>query len=151
MISKGIKEWLEAEDFGTIYVSSMPDSPTNAVAVYDEPAPVFDYQHSFGSDNFGLQIIARGSYSFARNKIFEIHKAITMLGNVLLDDLFIVDTQIQTTPSQLSIDKDGDRMFTAHYIFLVTTPDNKFRDGVSELLDNDGEPLTDSEGEVLYG
>jgi uncharacterized radical SAM superfamily protein len=127
MISEGIKNWLEAEGFGTVNVSMMPDKPNNTIAVYDETAPVADYMHSFGSDNFGLQIITRGSYQFAKEKILDIHKAITMLGGVEVDEILIVDTQIQTPPAQLSTDKDGERMFTAHYIFLATTPDNKFR------------------------
>lgn len=126
MIAKGIKEYLESKGFDTVYVSSMPDV-SDVVCLYDEPAPVFDYQHSFGSDNFGVQVIAKGSYNFARNKIYDIHKAVTMLGGETLDGILVVDTQIQTQPSQLDIDSEGERKFTAHYIFLCETTDNTFR------------------------
>ena len=121
MIAKGISDYLATRSVGTfgvnMFVSNIPDQPDNCFTLFDEPAPIDDYMHSFGTDNFGVQVITRGSYSYARDKIFQIHKELKMLGGVTLDSIYIVDTQVQTMPSRYDNDEKGRREYTAHYIF----------------------------------
>lgn len=131
MIANGIRIFIEAETdlvFDTnLFVKEMPDSPDNAVCVYDEPGTVLDQNHYDDSDSFGTMIKVRGSYSFVRDTMLLIHRAVPMLGGQTLDGLFVLDTRIQTPPGSIGNDSKGRAEYTVHYEHYVKIGSNKFR------------------------
>lgn len=134
-----------------LFVRRMPDSPDDCITVYDETGVVLDQNHYDNSDSFGTMIKVRGSYSFVKDKMLAIHRSVAGLGDVWLDNLYILDTRIQTPPASIGNDDKGRAEYTVHYIHYTKIFDNENRKGLSRLTDDSGELLTDSEGEVLYG
>ena len=126
-----LRTYLQSEGLGTfgtdLFVSQRPDSPDNCIILYDETGIVSDYQSDYGSDWVGVQVMTRGSYSYAQSKIWDIHNTVTAWTDGSTDDFTLVTTTIQTPPAQIDIDEKGRRVFTAHYLFLVTQKENKHR------------------------
>ena len=90
MIADQIKDYLVAKGTGTygtnLFISTIPDTPDNAVCLYDETGTVSDYQGDYGSDWVGLQVKVRGSYAWASVKVWEIHNLITGLHSIDQDE-----------------------------------------------------------------
>ena len=131
MIAKGIAEYLDSEGVATLgtdlFVSAMPDTPDDCVAVYDEPGAVLPENHYDNSDSFGTMIKVRGSHAFIRDRMTAIHRHVAGLGNIELDGFFLVDTRIQTPPADIGSDEKGRREYTAHYEHYTKIGNNVHR------------------------
>jgi len=118
MIANGLAEYLATLSVGTtgvdLFIRSMPDTPDNAICLYDEPGFVLQESHTFDEDAFGSQITTRGSYTFAHDKILEIHRIITNITGTF-DGIEIRQTTIQTSPSFVENDDKGRAVYSAHY------------------------------------
>lgn len=131
MIAKGIAFYIN-DNTGLLigddlFVSSMPDSPDNAVCVYDEPGTVLNQNHYDNSDSFGTMIKVRGSHAFILETMLEIHRNIAGLGDETLDGLYLLDTRIQTAPGDIGMDEQGRREYTVHYEHYTKIGNNEHR------------------------
>lgn len=103
--------------FGTnLFISQMPDSPDNAVCLFDESGVPDGTSNAYAWDDMGLMVMVRGSHSFAKSKIYQIHNAIVGLTKQIGDDGVLTQILVQTPPAQIELDNKGRRIWTAHYI-----------------------------------
>lgn len=130
MVSVGLKDYLEAESVGTLgtdlFVSQMPDTPDNCFCIYDESGPTLPEMSSYDANNFGTQILVRGSFSYCKSKMFELLRKIPMLSGVY-DDVQIIDTHIQNFPQFVEVDKKGRRVYSIHFLHYCNIGNNEFR------------------------
>lgn len=131
MILEYFKDYLATKKVGTfntdLFVSSMPDSPDDAICLYEETGMVDGYHCDYGVDWIGMQVMTRGSYTFASSTIWEIHNLITGTNKKDTDNYYLVTSTTQTPPAQVDIDTKGRRVYTAHYLFLVEQKTNENR------------------------
>lgn len=134
MIAEYFRQYLNTESAGTfgtdLFVSLAPDSddaPDNCIILFDETGIVTDYQSDYGSDWAGMEVIVRGSYSYASDKIWEIHNLVTGINSVDTTDFYLTTSQTQTPPAQYDIDPKGRRLFSAHYLYLIAQKTNEHR------------------------
>lgn len=131
MITNFIQSYLQDEGAGTLgsdmFVSQIPAAPNNCITLYGETGLVTDYQSDYGSDWMGLLVMTRGDYSYASEKIWQVHNLITGLTDGETDDFTLTTTMIQSNPAQIENDSEGRRVYTAHYLFLVAQKTNKHR------------------------
>lgn len=126
MLSIAVKDFLVANSIGTygtdIFVRVMPDTPNNAICIFDEPGTIATENQRYDLDNFGYEIMVRGSHSWVMDKLFKIHRIIvqwdgdytlTFEGNSY--SVSILETMTQTTPAFVENDDKGRAVFTAHY------------------------------------
>lgn len=118
MIANGIADYIAGQGIATLrtelFVSRMPDSPDNAICVFDEPGTSLPEHQDYDSDSFGSMIMVRGDYSFVKEKLIAIHRAVPALSGTY-DDIRIIDTKIQTEPAYIEVDEKGRRVYTVHY------------------------------------
>lgn len=122
MISEIIKNQITGTFgvFGTdLFTSIMPDKPDSCISLYDEPGTVQGYQHDYGSDWVGLHVMVRSKFDAYIKKIWQIHNVIVAYENINTTDYILVRGMVQTVPSQVDIDKDGRKLWSAHYLFLL--------------------------------
>lgn len=117
VVSEDIKTYLASQAIGVpgtdLFVSLMPDKPDNCIAIYDEAGSIPVEAQNYDVDVLGSQIMVRGDYEWASDKILEIHRHLT--GWSYSGDIEIKSTHIQTEPAFLENDEFGRAKFTAHY------------------------------------
>src|SRR5690625_4315450 len=119
MLALGLSQYAESQGIGIqgvdLFVRLMPDSPDNAICLYDEPRTVSSETQSYSADSFGSHWMIRGTYAFASQKALEIHRSIAGLHGEL-DGIHILDTHIQTPPAFVENDARGRTIYSIHYI-----------------------------------
>ncbi len=126
MLSVAVKDFLVANSIGTygtdIFIRVMPDTPDDAICIFDEPGTINTENLRYDLDNFGYEIMFRGSYAWVMDKLFKVHRitpqwtgdyTITVEGNDY--DVSILETFTQTTPAFIENDDKGRVVYTAHY------------------------------------
>ena len=127
-----IAEYIASQltDFGTLgtdlFYSSLPDTPNNVICVFDESGVVQPYQSDYGSDWVGVQILMRGTYSYVK-QLWDIHNFITGINEIDTDDFYLVTSTVQNVPFQVEVDDKGRRVWSAHYMYLLSQKDNTNR------------------------
>ena len=131
MISAGIATYLSDKGLGVLntdlFVRTMPDTPNNCITVYDEPGVVLNQNHYDNSDSFGTMIKVRGSYAYVKDKILAIHRHVAGLGELWLDDMYLLDTRIQTAPASIGNDDKDRAEYTVHYLHYTKISNNEHR------------------------
>lgn len=119
MLSDELAEYAAAEGIGTLgvdlFTRLMPDRPDNAICIYDEPGIVTAEMHSMDADSFGSHWMIRGSATWVKAKIFEIHRRLPSLSGEF-GGIHILDTHIQTPPAFVENDSRSRAVYSAHYI-----------------------------------
>jgi hypothetical protein len=135
MVSEFFATYLENQSLGTkgtdLFVSQMPDKD-DVICLFDEQGIDQDYFQAYASDAMGLQVMVQGSYSFCKDKIWDIHKNIVGLTNQDQTDYRLVVVQIQSLPQQIELDEQGRRIWTAHYDVLVNTKNDVHRQSITQ-------------------
>lgn len=136
MIAYNLATYLSDQGFGVInddlFVTSMPDSPNSATCLYDEPGITLPQNHYDNSDSFGLMIKFRGYYPEVKDRALNLHREIAGLGDLWLDELYLLDTRIQTPLGDTGVDKSGRTELTVHYIHYVKIFNNKHRKTITQ-------------------
>jgi hypothetical protein len=114
-----------------LFVSQMPDQD-DAICLFDEQGIDQDYMQAYASDAMGLMVMTQGSYSFCKDKIWEVHSSIVGLTDEAFDDYRIIVVQIQSMPQQLEMDDDGRRIWTAHYNVPVNNLEDTHRQPITQ-------------------
>lgn len=117
MVSEDIMTYLASQAIGVpntdLFIRQMPDEPDNCITIYDEAGSVVTEAQNYDVDVLGSQIMVRGSYAYASDKILEIHRHLS--GWSFSGNIEILSTHIQTEPAFLENDDKGRAKFTAHY------------------------------------
>jgi len=118
MIATGLKDYLEAQSvatFGTdLFISKFPDTPDNALCIFDQTAPNLDEMSSYDANNFGTKILVRGTYSFCKTTVLALLRNIPMLSGEY-DSIRIIDTRIESFPEFIEVDKKGRRLYSLNF------------------------------------
>ncbi len=134
MIAEELALYLQARGHGTqntdLFLNFQPDSPDECITIYDETAPALEESHALSVDQFGVQIIARGTISTAvRDKLMEIHRDLAgfggegfVAGGSVVHALFIT-----SPPTSIGMDDKGRAEWTAHYHMRVESVGDLFR------------------------
>ncbi len=132
MLSTAIKDHLQAQGVGTfgtdMFVSIFPDTPDNAFCIFEESGPVLPEMSSYDANNFGVNIIVRGSYSYCKTTLFALLRNLPMLSGTL-DDIRIIDTRIQSFPQFIEVDEKGRRRYSVHFTSYCNIGNNEYREG----------------------
>jgi hypothetical protein len=139
MIGKGIATYLEAQGVGSIwdpdtnpngdiFVSVFQDTPNNAFCIFDEAGPVLPEMSSYDANNFGVNIIVRGSFSYCFTTIIALLRNLPMLSGTY-DDIRIIDTSIQSMPQFIEVDDKGRRRYSVHFLSYCNIGGNVNRQG----------------------
>lgn len=130
MFAIGLKDYLEAESVGTygadLFVSVLPDTPDNAMCIYDEAGAVLPEMSSYDANNFGTEIIVRGSYAFCKGKLLSLLRNVPMLAGTY-NDIRVIDTHIQSFPQFIEVDEKGRRKYSVHFTHYANIGENTFR------------------------
>ena len=133
MLATGLKDYAVSEGvgvFGTdLFIRIMPDRPDNAICIFDEPGQPTAEMNSYDADSFGSQWLIRGSYTFAKEKVLEIHRKIVGLSGIY-DGIHILDTHIQTEPAFVENDEKGRAVYSMHYTHDCSIGQNKHRTAI---------------------
>jgi hypothetical protein len=132
-MTKWAKDIIEAEGLGTtydpstapngdIFISQNPDK-NDVIILYDEVGVPDAVDNAYARDGYGLMVMTRGSYSYAKEKIWDIHRA--LVGRTLEShtDGTLVQCMIQSPPQYVENSDKGRRVYTAHYIAPVEQSD----------------------------
>lgn len=118
MLSTAYKDFLVANSIGTygtdLFIRVMPDEPDDAICIFDEPGTILTENLRYDLDNFGYEIMVRGSYSYVLAKVKAIHK-ITPQWTGTYDSIEVLETFTITTPAFIENDDKGRVVYTAHY------------------------------------
>lgn len=119
-MTEKVKDILVSEELGTfgtdLFISQMPDSPNDAICLFDEPGVPDGTSNAYAWDDMGLMVMVRGSHSYAKSKIYAIHNKIVGLTDQAGNDGVLTQILVQTPPAQIELDGKGRRIWTAHYI-----------------------------------
>lgn len=130
MFATGLKDFLVSESVGTfgtdLFVSMFPDTPNDAMCIFDEAGPVLPEMSSYDANNFGTQIIVRGSYSYCKGRILTILRKVPMMAGVY-NDMRVIDTRIQSFPQFIEVDSKGRRTYSIHFTHYVNIGNNLYR------------------------
>ncbi len=112
---------------GDLFISQFPDSPDNCIILWDESGIPDPVDNAYARDGYGLMVYVRGSYSYAKGKIWTIHRE--LVGRTLEShtDGTLVQCMIQASPTEIENDNQGRRVFTAHYVSPVELTESKHR------------------------
>jgi hypothetical protein len=99
-----------------MFTGQIPDEPNECIVLFDEQGVTDPVDNAYGRDGVGLQVITRGSYDYAKGKIWDIHSRLVGKELQVTPDGILVQVMIQGAPTQIDNDEKGRRMFTAHYI-----------------------------------
>jgi hypothetical protein len=131
MLSDSLATYAESVGIGTkgvdLFARIMPDSPDNAVCIFDEPGPVTTEMHTFDADMLGTHWMVRGSYTWAMAKVMEIHRKVSNLHGEY--GFYILQTFIQTSPAFVENDDKGRAIYSVHYTHDVSIGGNLYRQG----------------------
>jgi hypothetical protein len=120
------KDIIEAEGLGTfdtdLFISQNPDKE-DVTILYDEAGIPDAVDNAYGRDGYGLMVMTRGSYSYAKDQIWNIHRALVGRTLEAHDDGTLVQCMIQAPPQYVENDDKGRRVFTAHYVSPVEQSD----------------------------
>lgn len=130
MFAIGLKDFLETESVGTygtdLFVSVFPDTPDDAMCIFDEAGPVLPEMSSYDANNFGTEILIRGSYSYCKGRILVLLRKVPMLSGTY-NGMRVIDTRIQSFPQFIEVDAKGRRKFSIHFTHYTNIGDNKYR------------------------
>lgn len=130
MFATGLKDYLVSEDVGVfntdLFVSKFPDAPDDAICIFDEAGPVLVEMSSYDANNFGTEIMVRGSYSYCKGRILTILRKVPMLAGTY-NDMQVIDTRIQSFPQFIEVDKKGRRLYSIHFTHYTNIGNNKYR------------------------
>lgn len=105
--------------FGTdLFISQDPDKEDITI-LYDEVGIADPVDNAYGRDGYGLMVMTAGSFSYAKDQIWNIHRAIVGRTMESHDDGTLVQCMIQSPPQYVENKEDGRRIFTAHYVSPV--------------------------------
>ena len=122
MIADALAEYLSIQGLGVlgqeVFWRQLPESPDNALCLYDETGIVLTESQDYDSDVFGSQVIVRGSDAYARQKAIEIHREMTALGidQAVPGDIELMSTHIVSVPAFIGNDEKGRALYSAHYM-----------------------------------
>ena len=124
------KDIIETAGLGTfvtnLFISQNPDVD-DCIILYDEAGIPMSVDNAYAIDGYGLMVMTRGSYSYAKDKIWDIHRELVGRTMESHDDGTLVHCMIQSPPQYVENDDKGRRVFTAHYVSPVeqTTTGNR--------------------------
>ncbi len=127
-----LQEYLTSEGFSDVFGSDMPDSPDDCIVIYDEAGIDEDYMQEYASDSMGIEVLVRGSYSYASNKIWQVHRKLLGLQGLENDDFVLRIIRTQTPPAQVDIDDKGRKIYSAHYVALTNAKDAGNRQPINQ-------------------
>ena len=121
------KDIIESEGLGTfgtdLFISQNPDVD-DATILYDEVGISDPVDNAYARDGYGLMVMTRGSYSYAKDQIWNIHRALVGRSMESHADGTLVNCMIQSPPQYVENDDQGRRVYTAHYVSPVEQTDN---------------------------
>lgn len=124
--------YLHSQSLGTkgqnLFVSVMPDAdgtPDNCIAIFDETGVIPEGTQDYDIDGFGTQILVRGDYDWATEKIIEIHRYVPGWTNDA--PIKVISTHIQSEPTGIGNDAEGRTQYSVHYEHYCEIGNNKHR------------------------
>ncbi len=130
-----LKQHLIDQGYENVFASIMPDQPDNNITLYDEAGIDEDYMQEYASDSHGIQVLVRGSYSYASNMIWKVHREFLGLQGLENDEFVLKIIRAQTPPAQIEVDNDGNRIYSAHYVALTNAKESGNRQPLKQKDD----------------
>jgi hypothetical protein len=127
-----LADYLEGEGFTDVFISEMPDEPKDCIALYDEPGIDEDYMQEYASDSRGVEVLVRGSYTYASNMIWRIHREFLGLQGLENDEYNLRVVRTQTPPAQIEIDNKGRKIYSSHYVALTNAKESGNRQPINQ-------------------
>lgn len=130
MLSNNLKDYAVSAGIGVfgsdLFVRKYPDSPDDMVCIYDDAGIVPTGGHDYDMDVFGSKWLVRGDYTYASNKILEIHRKVSGLMQDF-GQINVMVTHIQSEPQFVENDDKGRAVYSAHYLHYCSIGGNVFR------------------------